>query len=478
MEARSIFKNLSPLDHRYFIENREIFTKLETILSEEATIRYCAKVEAALLKAYVRVFEQLDGSLEAEIEGLADRIDPEEVYEEEAKTRHNIRALVNVMKRSISEELKPFVHLGATSVDILDTAFALRMRDAVILSILPLMIDVEELLIEICDSEADTPQIGRTHGRHAVPITLGFAFSEYAARFGKSIIELQKRAKDLRGKLSGAVGAYNATSMIVPDPRELERVCLSFLAIEPTESATQMVEPEYLLRMLLEMNTAFGILANLADDLRNLQRSEIGEVVEFFSSTQVGSSTMPQKRNPWNSEHVKSLWKAFCPRVMTFFMDQISEHQRDLTNSASSRFTVEYLAGFASALNRMKKILSTLHVNRERLAGNLKEAGEEVLAEPAYILLSLSGVGDAHEVIRRITLQCDKEGKSFLQALKADSGAWRAITDQLEKLNGLDAEQFFKNSSAYSGRAGEKAREIAAKYRGIMKELRKEITGQ
>ena len=79
-----------------------------------------------------------------------------------------------------------------------------------------------------------------------------------------------------------------------------------------------MVEPEHLLRLLLELNAAFGVIANLADDLRNLQRTEIGEVREAFGSEQVGSSTMPQKRNPWNSEHVKSLWKAFSPRVLTF----------------------------------------------------------------------------------------------------------------------------------------------------------------
>jgi len=78
------------------------------------------------------------------------------------------------------------------------------------------------------------------------------------------------------------------------------------------------VEPEHLLRLLLELNAAFGVIANLADDLRNLRRTEIGEVREAFGSEQVGSSTLPQKRNPWNSEHVKSLWKAFSPRVLTF----------------------------------------------------------------------------------------------------------------------------------------------------------------
>lgn len=476
MESKSIFKNISPLDHRYYLANKDIFSRLEEFLSEEAGIRYCAKVEAALLKAYVRLFPELDAAMEQEIDGVVNTIDPQEVYQEEEKTHHNIRALVNVMKTKVRDELKPFVHLGATSVDILDTAFALRMKDAVKMCILPLMIEVEQLLIEVCDREAETPQIGRTHGQHAVPITLGFAFSEYVARFGKSIVELSRRVKDLRGKLSGAVGAYNATSMIVPDPYELEETTLSLLGIAPTETATQMVEPEYLLRMLLEMNTGFGILANLADDLRNLQRSEIGEVVEFFSAEQVGSSTMPQKRNPWNSEHVKSLWKAFCPRVMTFYMDQISEHQRDLTNSASSRFAVEYIAGFAAALQRMKRILSTLHVNTERLSANLSDAGELVLAEPAYILLSMAGMSDAHEVVRKITLQCNKSGISFLDALRSNNEAWSAIKDPLKKLTGYEPENFFKNSWSYSGRSAEKSRRIAGRYRNTIEKLKKELT--
>ncbi len=115
--------------------------------------------------------------------------------------------------------------------------------------------------------------------------------------------------------------------MIVSDPFELEEEYVKALGLEASEHSTQLVEPEYLLRLFLEMNLCFGILANLADDLRHLQRSEISEVREFFGGDQVGSSTMPQKRNPWNSEHVKSLWKAFAPRVMTLFMDQISEHQ-------------------------------------------------------------------------------------------------------------------------------------------------------
>jgi adenylosuccinate lyase len=324
--------------------------------------------------------------------------------------------------------------------------------------------------------------VGRTHGQHAVPITLGFAFAEYVSRLGKSILEIEKRSKELKGKLSGAVGAYNATSMIVKDPQELERLYLAELGLEPSEHSTQLVEPEYLLRLLLEFNVAFGIIANLADDLRNLQRSEIGEVREGFGAQQVGSSTMPQKRNPWNSEHVKSLWKAFMPRVTTFFMDQISEHQRDLSNSASMRFIADYTTGFCLAVSRMTKVIEDLGADRERLAANLRGCGNSggisagipggVMAEPAYILLAETGVSDAHEVIRRVTLAAEKEKTSFAAALAKEKELLEKIGEKLVQLGLINSAaevlSFFENPQVYSGLASKKARYLAEKYSKLM----------
>ena len=340
--------------------------------------------------------------------------------------------------------------------------------------VLPLLRELELLLVSFAEREAETPQVGRTHGQHAVPITLGFALAEYVSRLGKSILEIEGRAGELKGKLAGAVGAYNATSMIVRDPEELERIYLGELGLEPSEHSTQLVEPEYLLRLLLEFNTAFGIIANLADDLRNLQRTEIGEVREGFAAGQVGSSTMPQKRNPWNSEHVKSLWKAFMPRVMTFFMDQISEHQRDLSNSASQRFIADYVSGFCLALSRMKGVVEGLGADRERLAANLRGGAIPggIMAEPAYILLAESGVSDAHEVIRRITLAAEGEGLSFSAALEREPGVLAKIGGKLAELGLVkkaeEARAFFEKPEHYRGLAAEKARSIAAKYRALM----------
>ncbi len=472
MNARNIFQNISPLDHRYSISEADVFDKLSTYISEQAAVLSCARAEIALIKAHLSVRGVLSPDMEACLDKVADEIDPAAVYAEEEKTRHNIRALVNVMKTMVPAEVAPLVHLGATSVDILDTALSVRMRDCVRFVLLPLLKGLELSLCAVASREAETPQVGRTHGQHAVPITFGFAVAEYVSRLGKSILEIQRLSGSLKGKLAGPVGAYNGPSMIVKDPEDLERRYLAYLGLTPSEHSTQLVEPEYLLRLLLECNVAFGVIANLADDLRNLQRSEIGEVFEYFGSSQVGSSTMPQKRNPWNSEHVKSLWKTFSPRVITFYMDQISEHQRDLSNSASQRFIADYVAGFAMAVSRMSSVVAGLQADREAMMRNLAGAGGKVkggvLAEPAYILLAEAGVSDAHEVIRKITLEAEKTGETFYAVLSRDAGVFSKIRSQLETLGISDADGFFSDPARYRGLAAEKAKTLAEKYSKLM----------
>lgn len=479
MKERNIFSNLSPIDHRYSLSERSVFDNLSLYISEEAAVKSMVRAEVALVKAHLKIKNLLTPSLIDAIDKVAMKITPEAVYEEEEKTHHNVRALVNVMKVKFSEEglsdLSPLIHLGATSVDILDTALSCRMRDVTKNVILPLLKELETNLCNLSINEAATAQVGRTHGQHAIPITFGYAIAEFASRLGKSIVKIKELSGQLVGKLAGPVGSYNGTSLIVKDPELLETTYLSLLSLSPSEYSNQLVEPEYLLRLLLELNISFGIIANLADDLRHLQRSEIGEVFEYFSSTQVGSSTMPQKRNPWNSEHVKSLWKAMCPRVITFYMDQISEHQRDLTNSASERFIADYIAGFSMAVYRMNTVIKSLKVDKEAMERTLEVAGGRVkggvLAEAAYILLGEAGVNNAHEVIRVITLEAEKQGKSFFTILQENKEVFSKIDTQLKSLGLPDAKTFFSSPTNYKGLASIKAQRIGEKYKELMQTL-------
>jgi adenylosuccinate lyase len=480
MHQNDRFRNLSPLDHRYYFANTPLFEELADHLSEEAAVTQCVRVESVLLKHLIHhLMEEQPRRDEylAAAAALPAVVTASEVYEEEETTRHNIRAVVNVIQRHLPEDIRHLVHLGATSVDILDTAAAMRYRDVTRRVVVPLLLRLQDELIRLVEAESETPSIGRTHGQYAVPITVGFALAEYVSRLGLSIEEILRRSDDLRGKLAGAVGAYNATSVIHADPEELERLVLGDLGLQAGEHATQIVSPEPLLRLLLEINTAFGIIANLADDLRHLQRSEIGEFSEYFAAGQVGSSTMPHKRNPWNAEHVKSLWKAFSPRAMTWFMDQISEHQRDLSNSASGRFVVEFFAGFVAAAERMRTILARLRVDRDGISRNLAEGARRVMAEPLYILLAAGGYGDAHERLRQMTLTADETGEAVIDVVRKDKEVWKTVTETYQRLTGGDAEEFFRDPGRYTGRAAERARLIAHRHSLKAREMRKTLEG-
>lgn len=414
------FNNMSVIDSRY----AEECETLKPYFTEEANIAYLIKIESAILKEHMKLrgFENNDFDFSS-IKAL-------QVYSEEKKTHHQLRALVNLMQSKIPDRFAKFIHWGVTSSDVQDTANVLRIRDAVNEVILPEFKILIQSLIDKTQQYRNVKQIGRTHGQWAIPITFGWALAEYVQRLGDSYFRISGSVCDLRGQISGAVGTYDALSYIVPDPIEFEKRVLGSLGLRPSEYSSQIINPDIMPRFFAEFNIAFGALANLADDLRNLQRSEIGEIKEEFTADQVGSSTMPQKRNPCNSEHVKSLWKEFMPRYMTFCLDQISDHQRDLTNSASSRFVTEYLVGFYLAVKRMNKILKGLVIDEFNMSKHMKEA-DSSSAEKAYILLQKYGYSDAHEKIRRITIKADIDQITFTQALK-NSGYWDRIKDNWE----------------------------------------------
>lgn len=413
---RDVFSSLSPLDHRYYASNPALFAQLSDYFSENAYIRYELKVEAALARVLAK---RGVCSLEIaeEIGRACAEVHPEEVYLEEEITKHNIRALVNCIQRRVSDAAKPYVHFTTTSVDIMDSATAMRFKEATENLVIPKCLELETVLISIARREKDTVQVGRTHGQHAVPITFGFAMAEYVSRFGSRIEAIKTTAANLRGKISGAVGAYNASSLFFDDPLEFETEVLWELGLKPSLYSNQIVEPEYLTDYIHAIISALGVLANLADDIRHLQRTEIGEVGEVFEATQVGSSTMPHKRNPWNFEHVKSIWKEFMPRMITRYSDQISEHQRDLTNSASGRFVPEMVVGFVAAVDRLVRVMQKLVVDSERMARNFAFTKEMVIAEPAYILLASLGHPNAHEAIRLLTLESQQTGKTLRELL-------------------------------------------------------------
>lgn len=418
------FDAASPFDARYYFADAGFFEKLKPYVSENAQVRYLARVEGALAETLAD-FKVCSREVAAEISRAAERITPDEVYEEERRIQHNIRALVNCISKYVGPTAKPYVHLFATSADIMDTARALCLVDVTRKVIVPDLIALEKQLIAMARAHAGTPQMGRTHGQHAVPITFGFAVALYVSRIGQRIESIVQAAKNLRGKFAGAVGAYNALSLLSKQPADIEAALMKKLGLAAPEISTQVTQPEYVADYVYALTACWGVFANIADDFRHLQRSELRELRDKKAtdpkSQIVGSSTMPHKVNPKDFENVKSMWKAYVPRLLTVLMDQLSEHQRDLTNSASMRFVMEHVAAFAYAIHRLSMTLEAVEPDVARMREVLDSGKDPITAEPLYVLLAMHGHPEAHEQARVLSRDARIHKRPLSQLLREDA---------------------------------------------------------
>jgi len=446
--------SVDPLDGRYFEE------EIARYLSEASRIAYQAHVEVALAHTLAD-FKLCSPGVAKQIEAAARRITPEQVYAEEKTTKHDIKAIVNSIKEYVDDEAKPYVHFGATSYDIIANANALQTRDFLRAVLIPRLQKLTTTLIELADKYAGTAQIGRTHGQHGVPITFGFAMSEYVSRIGNTTEALQALSEELVGKFSGAVGAYNALSIFVEDPLLFEKTILEKLDLKPAEYSTQIIPPENLVRIMDELAITAGIMANLGHDMRHLQRSEIGEVRERFEKGQTGSSTMAHKRNPWNFENVVSMSKQVIAQSVNANLNLSSEHQRDLTDSASSRFYVLSLAIVASTASRLNRIMSKIEVDDVAMQRNLQLTGGAIAAEPLYLLLEKYGHVAAHEKAKDLSHRALADKKSLANTVAEDAeGAayWQKFSAK-EKL------VIEKPEIHYTGLAAKKTKLVTTKWK-------------
>jgi adenylosuccinate lyase len=408
-----------------------------------------------------------------EIERAAGEVTPEEVYEEERRIQHNIRALVNCIRKRVSDRAKRIVHLFATSADIMDSARALCLKEVTRDVLAPMLAGLIRQLIALARAHAATPQMGRTHGQHAVPLTFGFFLTQYVSRLGQRLEAILAAAANLRGKFAGAVGAYNALTLFRPaDPEQIEANLMKRLSLRPPECSTQVVQAEYVADFVYALASCWGVMANLADDGRNLQRSEIHEIRDRqegdTTTAVVGSSTMPHKINPKDFENVKSLWKAYVPRLQTVLMDQISEHQRDLTNSASMRFVMEFVAAFAYGIHRLHDTLLGVEPDVERMRANLESGKDPVTAEPLYVLLALAGHPDAHEAARVLARQARVQKRTLSEVIRTDPG----LAPYLQKLT-AEQRAVLDDPAKYLGASAQRTRALCDLWESRLTELEK-----
>lgn len=454
------FSSSNPTTYRYNSP------ELERFLSEEAAIWYQGSVEVGIARAFSGR-GQLSKKALREIEKAASEVSAHDVYDEEDRIRHNIVALVNMMRKEMKlEEAKAAVHRAATSFDIIDTANALRYKDAFNDVIIP---DAKKLLkawISIVEREHETLQIGRTHLQHAEPVTFGFSMAWFVDRFGSNLLELKRAVNSLKGKFSGATGSYDALSMFVSDPMAFEIEVLQELGLFPGGISTQIVQPEPVINLVHQSILGFGIISNWANDMRNLMRPEIREVGLPRGRDVSRSSTMPNKQNPVGWENIVSLWKRLMPSIVTMYLDQNSENQRDLTNSASQRYTAELFDIYDYAIRRATGIAEKLIVNRDGMRRNFELSKGYVIAEPLQLLLASLGRHTAHEEVGRLSDKANAESRSLLEVVREDA----ELRPYVEKLTPGQIEML-SNPERYTGRSSEKALEVAARWRDELERI-------
>lgn len=333
----------------------------------------------------------------------------------EKETRHDLVAFVRAVEEAIGPEGR-WVHYGITSYDVIDTALGMMLRDSCDV----LVESLHRLSAAIGDLRArygHFPMIGRTHGVHAEPITFGHKLASWTAELARSRERLLACRREVAvGKVSGAVGVHAHV-----DPEMEAEVCRA-LGLEPDPVSTQIVNRDRLAHLMGVLAVLAGGLERIATELRNLQRTEIAEVREAFAAGQTGSSAMPHKRNPWNSETVCGLARLVRSYAHAVFESIATWHERDLTNSSLERVALPdafYVVDFM--LNRLTEILTGLEVDADRMARNLRLLGDLPFSEHLMLALVASGLSrrEAYALTQRHALAA-WEGADFRASVESD----------------------------------------------------------
>ncbi|RLE49357.1 MAG: adenylosuccinate lyase [Candidatus Methanomethylicota archaeon] len=439
-----------PLEHRYgSIEMRTIF-------SNENILRKRLQVEVAL--AYGLAAAGFISFEEAKkIEEASAKVKLERIEELEKVLGHDIMALAT----SLAEAAESFgrgVHLGATSYDIVDTAWALIFRDALKI-VKSKLKSILSMLMEYSKRYEDLMMVGRTHGQHALPITLGFKFANYVYELSRSlerIVESEKRL--IRGKLSGAVGtmaAWGNKGLVV------EAEALKRLGLKPHVISTQVAPRDGFAEIISALAILSSQLDRFAVEVRELMRPEIDELAEGVG-VRVGSSTMPQKKNPVTAEKISGLAKVLRALTLTSLENIPLWHERDLTNSSSERILFSHVMLIIDEqLDSTISLLKNLIIKPESMRKNLEISGGAIMAEAIMVALVKKGMlrHEAHKLLREIERKAELNGISFKEALFGDPEAQRYLSrEELEEL--LKPEKYLGLNKELIERALQYANEV------------------
>ena len=389
--------------------------KMAMIWSEEAQFRTWLDIEILACEGWAKA-GKIPASDLKEIKEKAN-FDIAKIHEIEKETKHDIAAFVSNVQSHIGKSGR-YVHLGLTSSDVLDTALAYRMTKSA-------QIIIEELdqSLEITKKNALrdklVPMMGRTHGIHAEPMTMGLKWllwHDMLRRSKQRILEAKEQMAV--GKLSGAVGNYAHI------PPEIEKYVCDKLGLKPDSISTQVIARDRFANFFSALALLGSCVEAIAVELRHLQRTEVGEVREGFSKGQKGSSAMPHKRNPISAENLTGIARLVRGMVIPSMENIPLWHERDISHSSVERviapdanILTDYMLG------RLNQLLTNLEVFPDRMKSNLDQLYGVVFSQKALLCLIEKGCSrdEAYEIIQRNALSALDQKKPLLSLLKADN---------------------------------------------------------
>ena len=358
--------------------------RMGAVWSEENKFRTWLAVEIAACRAWAEegvVPQQALAAIEMKADFTIERI-----KEIEAEVDHDLIAFVSCVAEHVGAEAR-YIHKGLTSYDIEDTALGLRLRESADL-LLDGLSDLRSAVAQRADEHRATVMMGRTHGVHAEPVTFGLKMATWLDEVERGLERLtQARGVVSVGKISGAVGTYAHCP-----PRIEERVCAE-LGLTPARASTQVVQRDRHAQFVTTLAVIGGSLERFATEVRNLQRTEILEVEEFFSKKQKGSSAMPHKRNPWHCERITGLARLLRGYALVALENQALWHERDLSNSAPERVIFPDACIAADfMIYEMTRVVRGMRVNSERMRANVDMMRGLVFSQRVLLALADKGV--------------------------------------------------------------------------------------
>ena len=401
------------------------------IFSEQKKINYQLEIEgaAAISQSEIGIIPKTVGKkiLKAATSG---KITAKRIKQLEAKSDHDTAALVESLNEKCTKEVRPWIHYGLTSNDLVDTSNSMQMRDTLKI-IEPKVGKLATILAQRAVKHGKIPAVGRTHGQHASIISFGLKFANWAAEMGKHVERIEEIKK--RILICKTLGVVGTGSLMGAKSLEVQKRVAKRLKLYPAEVTTQVVPRERYAEYVFELALIGATLEKIAVEIRNLQRTEIGEVAEQFKKGQMGSSAVPVKRNPIKSERISSLSKMVRSQVAITFENIPLWHERDLSNSANERFVIPTVSILVDEmLETMTKIILNLMVNEKRIVQNLYITKGQIFAEFVLEALIKKGVPRfvAYKDVQRVAFKANDKEIQYIDAIKNDKAFSSKLTDK------------------------------------------------